>query len=446
MKVAAGPVAADEPVAQGVRRKVFLRLIPWLLTLYVIAYVDRVNVSYATLEMSADLGFSPRIYGFGAGIFFVGYFLLEVPGAIIAQRWSVRRWLCRIMVTWGLVGAAMGFIHTATEFYWLRFLLGAAEAGFFPAILVYLNKWFIAEDRAKAVAWLMSAIPLALIFGGPVSGLLLECNWLGLAGWRWLFIIEGLPAVFLGIATLWMIPENPADARWLSEAEKQWLTGRLAAERQQKLREGGSLTLGRAFRDPRVLLLSAAYFFGLVASNGLGFWLPTIIKSLSGLSPWTVSLLVSLPYSLGFVAKIAAGWSSDRTGDRRWHTIGLLGLGAAGLAGGAVSLGQPVLALVCVCVAVIGLTGYSPSFWAHALGLLGGTAGAAAIGLINSIGNLGSFAGPYMMGWVRESSNSFTAGVLLLAGSAVVTAVLVFIATPGARRPDLFLHSTHRFP
>jgi ACS family tartrate transporter-like MFS transporter len=167
---------------------------------------------------------------------------------------------------------------------------------------------------------------------------------------------------------------------------------------------------------------------------------------LSGLSPWTVSLLVSLPYSLGFVAKIAAGWSSDRTGDRRWHTIGLLGLGAAGLAGGAVSLGQPVLALVCVCVAVIGLTGYSPSFWAHALGLLGGTAGAAAIGLINSIGNLGSFAGPYMMGWVRESSNSFTAGVLLLAGSAVVTAVLVFIATPGARRPDLFLHSTHRFP
>jgi ACS family tartrate transporter-like MFS transporter len=429
------PQDSEASLGRKLRRRVFLRLIPWLLALYVIAYVDRVNVAYATLEMSGELGLTPAVYGFGAGIFFFGYFLLEIPGAVIAARWSVRRWLCRIMVTWGLVGAAMGFIHTATEFYWLRFLLGAAEAGFFPAILVYLNRWFIAEDRAKAVALLMSAIPLALIVGGPVSGLLLGCNWLGLAGWRWLFILEGLPAVFLGIATLWILPENPADARWLDEKEKKWLTDRLAAERAAKALEGGGMTLGRAFRDSRVWLFSAAYFFGLVASNGLGFWLPTMIKSLSGLSAWTVSLLVSLPYSLGLVAKIVVGWSSDRTGDRRWHTIGLLGLGAAGLAGGALSQGRPVLALFFICVAVIGLTGYSPSFWAHALGLLGGTASAAAIGLINSIGNLGSFAGPYMMGWARQSSDAFTAGVLLLSGSAVVTAVLVFIATPKRARP-----------
>lgn len=423
-------VTAEAVGTRAMRRRIFLRLIPWLLVLYVISYLDRVNVAYATLEMSGDLGLTPAVYGFGAGIFFVGYFLLEVPGAVIAARWSVRRWLCRIMVTWGLVGAAMGFIHTATEFYWLRFLLGAAEAGFFPAILVYLNKWFIAEDRAKAVALLMSAIPLALIFGGPASGLLLECHWLGLAGWRWMFILEGLPAVLLGIATLWMIPENPADARWLDATEKQWLTDRLTAEREKKAREGGALTLGRAFRDPNVLLFAAAYFFGLVASNGFGFWLPTMVKSLSGLSAWTVSLLVSLPYSLGLVAKIVAGWSSDRTGDRRWHTIGLLGLGAAGLAGAALSQGLPGLALFFVCIAVLGLTGYSPSFWAHALGLLGGTASAAAIGLINSVGNLGSFAGPYLMGWARQSSDAFTTGVLLLAGSAVVTAVLVFVATP----------------
>lgn len=427
------PATLDAVVERAVRRRVFVRLIPWLLALYIISYVDRVNVAYATLEMSGDLGFSPEVYGFGAGIFFVGYFLLEVPGAVIAARWSVRRWLCRIMVTWGLVGVAMGFIHTATSFYWLRFLLGAAEAGFFPAVLVYFNKWFVAEDRAKAVALFMSAIPLALVFGGPVSGWLLGLNWLGLAGWRWLFILEGAPAVFLGIATLWMIPEDPASARWLNDREKEWLERRLNADRAARQTGPGRLT--DAFRTPAVLLFAAAYFFGLVASNGLGFWLPTIVKSLSSMSAFTVALIVSLPYSLGFVAKVAAGWSSDRTGERRWHTIVLLGLGSTGLVGGALAQGRPGLALVCVCIAVIGLTGYTSSFWAYALGLLGGTASAAAIGLINSVGNLGSFAGPYLMGWVRQTSNSFTAGVLLLAGSALVTALLVGFATSSHKRP-----------
>jgi ACS family tartrate transporter-like MFS transporter len=421
----------DTAVSLRARRKVFVRLLPWLLALYVIAYIDRVNVSFATLEMSADLGFSPAVYGFGAGIFFVGYFLLEVPGAVIAQRWSVRRWLCRIMVTWGAVGVAMGFMRTAAEFHWLRFLLGAAEAGFFPAILVYLNRWFVAEDRAKAIALFMSAIPLAYILGGPLSGVLMKLDWCGLTGWRWLFILEGFPAIVLGVATLWMIPEKPAEARWLDDTEKHWLEARLAREAAERLaRDGGSLTLWRAFRDPRVLLFAAAYFFGLVASNGLGFWLPTMVKSLSGLSTLTVTLLVSLPYSLGFIAKLVAGWSSDRTGDRRWHTVGLLGVGAIGLVGGALAQGSPLLALLFICVAVIGLTGYSPSFWAYALTMLGGTAGAAAIGLINSIGNLGSFVGPYLMGWIRQSSDAFTVGVLVLAGSAVITALLVLIATP----------------
>jgi len=410
---------------------VFLRLIPWLLLLYIIAYVDRVNVSFATLDMSADLGFSPAVYGFGAGIFFVGYFLLEVPGAVIAQRWSVRRWLCRIMVTWGAVGVAMGFMHTAREFYWLRLLLGAAEAGFFPAIMVYLGKWFVAEDRAKAIALFMSAIPIAYIVGGPLSGVLMQLDWLGLAGWRWLFILEGAPAILLGIATLWMIPEKPADARWLAPDERQWLEERLAREEAERhARHGGTLTLWRAFREPGVILFSVAYFFGLVASNGLGFWLPTMVKSLSGFSTLAVTLLVSLPYSLGFLAKLAAGWSSDRTGDRRWHTVALLGLGSVGLIGGALTQGQPILALVFICVAVIGLTGYTPSFWAYALSMLGGTAGAAAIGMINSVGNLGSFAGPYLMGWIRQSSSAFTLGVLVLAGAALLTAALVLVATP----------------
>lgn len=417
------------------RRRVFWRLMPWLLLLYIVAYLDRVNVSFATLEMSADLGFSPRVYGVGAGIFFIGYFLLEVPGAVIAQRWSVSRWLCRIMVSWGVVGMGMGFMHSERQFYWLRFLLGAAEAGFFPAILVYLGRWFVAEDRAKAVALFMSAIPLAYIVGGPVSGLLMSCSGFGMAGWRWLFLLEGFPAVVLGIATLWILPEKPESARWLSDDERRWLGGRLEQEREERARrDGGTSSLWRAFRDPGVLLFSAAYFFALVASNGLGFWLPTMVKSISGLPTLAVTLLVSLPYSLGFLAKLVAGWSSDRTGDRRWHTIGLLGLGAVGLVGGALSQGSPVLALLFICVAVIGLTGYTPSFWAHALGMLGGTAGAAAIGLINSIGNLGSFAGPSMMGWVRQSSHAFTLGVLLLAGSAIITAGLVMAASPQARQ------------
>lgn len=425
---------ADAALGARVRRKVFRRLLPWLLLLYVIAYVDRVNVSFATLEMSADLGFTPAVYGLGAGIFFVGYFLLEVPGAVIAQRWSVRRWLCRIMVTWGAVGVAMGFMDTATEFYWLRFLLGAAEAGFFPAILVYLGQWFVARDRAKAIAWFMSAIPLAYILGGPVSGLLMRMEAGGLAGWRWLFILEGLPAMGLGVATLWLLPDRPAAARWLEPAERQWLEEQLAREPAGRTaRDGGAFRMGQAFREPAVLLFAAAYFFGLVASNGLGFWLPTMVQSLSGFSTLAVTLLVSLPYSLGFIAKLAAGWSSDRTGDRRWHTAGLLGLGAVGLGGGALTQGVPILALGFICVAVIGLTGYTPSFWAHALSLLGGTAGAAAIGLINSVGNLGSFAGPYLMGWIRQSSAAFTLGVLALAGSALVTAALVLVATPRTR-------------
>jgi ACS family tartrate transporter-like MFS transporter len=426
------PAALDVQAARAVRRRVFLRLIPWLLALYVISYLDRVNVAYAALKMSDDLGFSPEVYGFGAGIFFVGYFLLEVPGAVIAARWSVRRWLCRIMVTWGLVGVAMGFIHTATGFYWLRFLLGAAQAGFFPAVLVYLNRWFVAEDRAKAVAFFMSAIPLAQVFGGPLSGWLLGSHWLGLAGWRWLFILEGSPAVLLGVATLWMIPEHPVKATWLDDREKHWLARRL--EEDCATRTDGPKRLAGAFHSPAVWLFAIAYFFGLVASNGLGFWLPTMIKSISGLAAFTVALLVSLPYSLGFIAKVAAGWSSDRTGERRWHTLGLLVLGATGLAGGALAQGRPGLALVCVCVAVIGLTGYTSSFWAYALGMLGGTASAAAIGLINSVGNLGSFAGPYLMGWVRQASSSFTAGVLLLAGAALLAALLVGLATTGRQR------------
>lgn len=413
-------------IANRVRNRVMGRLMPYLILLYVVAYLDRVNVSYAALEMTADLGFTAEMYGLGAGIFFVGYFLLEVPGAVIAQRWGVRVLVCRIMLTWGVLAVAMGFIQTAQQFYWLRFFIGAAEAGFFPAMIVYLGHWFRTADRGKAVALFMSAISLAMVIGGPVSGVLLKLDWLGLAGWRWLFILEGMPAVVLGITSWFFLTERPADAKWLPDDEKAWLVAELERERlAREALQTRKPTVWQALCDPRVLIFSTAYFLGLLASNGLGYWLPTMIKSLSGFSNFMVGLLVSLPYSLGVIAKVLAGWSSDRTGERRWHTAGLLLLGGAGLAAVAMLEAHLAFALLFLCIAVIGLTGYTPSFWAYATSFLAGTANAAAIGLINSIGNLGSFAGPYAMGWLKEHSTGYAAGVWMLAASSVMTALLV---------------------
>lgn len=429
---------ADDPdIASRTRLRVMWRLMPYLIVLYIIAYLDRVNVSYAALEMTADLGFTASTYGFGAGIFFVGYFLLEVPGAVIAQRIGVRRLICRIMLTWGLLAMAMGFINNAQQFYWLRFLIGAAEAGFFPAMIVYLGHWFRAADRGKAVALFMSAISLAMVIGGPVSGALLQIKWLGLDGWRWLFILEGLPAVILGVTTWFFLTERPEDAKWLPDDEKAWLVGELARERAAREHGQQTMSIAQALCDPRVLLFALAYFFGLIASNGLGYWLPTMMKSLTGFSNFTVALLVSLPYSLGVVAKVLAGWSSDRTGERRWHTVSLLLLAAGGLAAMATLQTHLAFALVSLTIAVIGLTGYTPSFWAYATSFLAGTANAAAIGLINSIGNLGSFVGPYAMGWLKEHTTGYTAGVLSLAASSVITALLVLAARPFSKPKPL---------
>jgi MFS transporter, ACS family, tartrate transporter len=419
----------SQHIAQRVRNRVMVRLMPYLVLLYIIAYLDRVNVSYAALEMTADLGFTAATYGLGAGIFFVGYFLFEIPAAVVAQQRGVRRLVCRIMVTWGILAMGMGFIQNATQFYTLRFLIGAAEAGFFPAMIVYLGQWFRASDRGKAVAVFMSAISLAMVLGGPVSGALLKLSWLGIEGWRWLFILEGLPAVLLGVSVLFFLTERPQDAQWLPDDEKTWLVAELERERlEREAAQTQKPSIMQALSDPRVLLFAVAYFFGLIASNGLAYWLPTMVKSWSGFSSFTVGLLVSLPYSLGVIAKVLAGWSSDRMDERRWHTAGLLLLGGVGLAAMAMLQNHFVLALAFLCVAVIGLTGYTSSFWAYATSFLAGTANAAAIGLINSIGNLGSFAGPYAMGWLKDRTTGYTAGVLVLAASAVMTALLVLAA------------------
>jgi len=412
-------------VAESARRRIARRLLPYLFFLYIIAYLDRVNLSYASLEMSGALGFTAEIIGFGAGIFFIGYFLLEIPGAILVERWSARAWIARIMISWGIVAMLTGFVHTAHQFYTIRFLLGASEAGFFPGIVVYLTHWFRYEDRAKAMAMFMAAQSISNIIGSPVSGLLLGINWLGLAGWRWLFILEGIPAVLFGIVTIFYLTDWPHQAGWLSQDEKQWISGEL--EREKKAKETvRSYRVRDALRQPEVVLLALALFFMAGAVYGFNFWLPTILKKLSGHSNLFVTSVSALPYCIGLIATLLVGWSSDRTRERRWHAALCMIIASLGLGLSVVSH-RTDLAVLMFCLAAVGMYGYLSAFWSLPSSFLTGTAAAASIGLINSVGNLGGFAGPYAVGYISKRAHNFTAGVLCLSASALMAGVLVLL-------------------
>jgi D-galactonate transporter len=409
---------------------------PYMFLLYIVAYLDRVNLSYAWLAMKDDLRFGDDVYGLGAGIFFIGYFLLEIPGSILVEKWSARGWIARIMVSWGIVAILMGFIHTKPQFYSARFLLGAAEAGFFPGIIVYFSHWFRYEDRAKAVALFMAAIPVANIIGSPVSGLLLGVNWLGLAGWRWLFIIEGAPAIIFGVVTIFYLTDRPHQARWLPDDERDWLTGELEREKHAK-QATHSYSIMQAFRHREVVLLTLAYFFMVTAVYGFNFWLPTILKKVSGSSNLVVTLISALPYCVALVAILLVGWSSDRTKERRWHTALSMIVASIGLLLSVVAHDQTVLAVLMFCVAGAGMYSYLPGFWALPTSFLTGTAAAASIGLINSIGNLGGFVGPYVVGYLSQATNSYVGGVLYLATSALVAAVLILALRATRQRRSL---------
>src|SRR5712671_528371 len=349
----------DTPIVARCRRRVVRRLMPYLFLLYIIAYLDRANVGFAALQMKGDLGFTDDIIGFGAGIFFIGYFVLEIPGSILVEKWSARGWIARIMITWGIVAILMGFLHTKNQFYVLRFLLGAAEAGFFPGIIVYFSHWFRYEDRAKAVAMFMAAIPIANILGSPVSGLLLRVNWLGLAGWRWLFIIEGAPAIVFGVVTIFYLTDRPHQARWLQEDEREWITAELDQEHQKKQRTH-SYGILQAFRHREVILLTLAYFFMVTAVYGFNFWLPSIIKKISGSSNLTVTLISTLPYCVALLAILLVGWSSDRTRERRWHTALSMIAASLGLLLSAVAQDRTALTVVMFCLAGAGMYSYLP--------------------------------------------------------------------------------------
>ena len=419
-------------IEQSARRRIALRLLPYLWLLYMIAFLDRVNVAYAALEMSSDLHFTDAVFGFGAGAFFVGYVLLEIPGALIVERWSARRWIARIMLSWGLVTVLLGFVQTARQFYLARFLLGAAEAGFFPGVLVYLTHWFGRQDRTKAVAALMSAIPLASIFGSPIAGKILSAHWHGLAGWRWLFILEGIPALFFGVFTIFYLTDWPAQSSWLTKEEREWITGELEREKQSK---ASSISVWQALRQRNVLMLTLIYFLGTAGLYGFTFWLPTILKRASGYSTWVVTLLVTLPYLAALAATLVNGWHSDRTQERRLHAAIPLFVGGAALLCAMVWSSHTWTQLAFFILFAACVHGYQPCFWALPTATLTASAAAASIGMINSLGNLGGFAGPYLVGYLSTRTGSFVPalGVLmcgLLLGGTVV------LCLKGIHHPD----------
>ena len=422
-------------LAVRTRNRITRRLMPFLICLFIVAFIDRVNLGFAKLEMTGELGFNPEMIGFGAGIFFIGYFLFEIPGTLLVETWSARKWLARIIISWGIIATLMGFIQNSTHFYVARFLLGAAEAGFFPGVIVYLSHWFRYQDRAKAVAMFMAAIPVSNIFGGPLSGWILGVNWLGLAGWRWVFIIEGFPAVILGIITIFYLTDRPKDAKWLAEDERAWISAELEREKEFK-KSKRTFSIWEAFRHRNVLLLAAGYFCAVTSAYGFNFWLPTILKGLSDYSNLQVSVISALPYCAGLLAMLVIGWSSDRTRERRWHTAFSLLAVSAGLFLSAIAAENAIPAIMFFCLAGAGLYAYLPGFWAIPAAFLTESAAAASIGLINSVGNLGGFVGPYIVGYLNNKTNSFYAPIIYLSCSALAAAILILLVQHSAKTSE----------
>lgn len=415
-------------------RRITRRIIPFLFVLYLVAYLDRVNVSFAALEMTRDLNMTNKEFGFGAGIFFLGYFLLEIPGAVLVEVWSARKWIARIMITWGILSAMTGFVRNANELYIVRFCLGLAEAGFFPGMIVYLSHWYRGVDRAKAVASFMIAIPASEIIGAPISAYLMKLDWYGLEGWRWLLILEGIPAVVLGFVTLFYLTDRPKDAKWLKDDERDWITRELAAE-SERLKSSSHTHILSGLRDKRVLLLVGAYFALMNVSYALVMWLPKILKATYGHTTFATTMLTAAPFLVATPLILWIGWHSDKTRERPWHAAGpLLCCAAATLA---MRLeGVPLIAAVFLfAVSAAGMQSAKGPIWAIATTLLSGKAAAASVGLINSFGNLGGFFGPFAVGWLSSgSTGAFGSGLAYIAGAAVAGAALVLLAGRLARR------------
>jgi ACS family tartrate transporter-like MFS transporter len=394
------------------------RLIPFMSLMYVVSFLDRVNISFASLTMNHDLGFSPQAYGFGAGIFFWGYFFFEVPSNLMLQKVGARLWMCRICVTWGVLSMLQAFVKDPISFSILRFLLGAAEAGLYPGMVLYMTYWFPSSTRARFIALFLGGVPLSVVIGGPISGFLLGISGHGLAGWQWMLILEGIPSLLCGIATLWILPDGPAKANWLSTEEKQIIAARLAAEPP-----GALHSFKETLLDPRIWLLIIPDFSIVIALYGLNLWQPQMVKAL-GYSNLQTGFIVALPYLLAIGAMVALGASSDRSGERAGHVA----FGAfAGMAGmlGAVWFSSHLLIILSLCIAASGIYAALAVFWTLPASMLRGTAAAGGLALLNSFSNLGGFFGPYLMGWARQQTGNFTLGMTLLSGMLVLACVSV---------------------
>ena len=419
--------SAEIDIGASARTRIAARLLPFLFLLYVANYLDRTNIAYATLGMKGDLGLTDSVFGTASGIFFLGYLLLQIPGALLVERWSARLLLAITLIAWGALTVLTGFVRTPLELYGARFLLGAAEAGFFPGVVVYLSHWFIYQDRAKAVSRFMSAIPIAAILGGPLAGAILGLHWFGLPGWRWLFFLEGVPAILLGVATLLWLPDRPAEARWLRSEERDWLAARLADERRAKAHLE-HVTIWQALGDRRVVLLTVGLFFCYTGGYAFWFWMPTMLQRLTG---WAdvqrIGWIGALPFVAGLIGMLLLGWNSDRTRERRWH-FAIPQLTAA-LALGAWLLAPHSNGLLVVVFTLIGFgtTAHLPSFWALPTSFLANSAAAAAVGFINCTASIGGFFGPMIIGSFSQRTGSFDGGFVFMIVCWTIAAVLVLL-------------------
>lgn len=415
------------------RAKVSRRILPCVTLLFILSFLDRVNLSYAALDMNRDLGFSPSVYGFGAGIFFLGYLLFEIPAAMLVEKRGARLWLGRMLIAWGIAATLMGVVRNTGEFYALRILLGVAEAGFFPGIILYLGRWFRKADRARAVGALAIGLPAANLIGAPLSGWLLRQHWLSVPGWRWLFLLEGLPSVIAGVATLLWLTDRPRDARWLSADERDWLESAIAGESLPapsaplQPRFGTELRASAGGRTLALLVL--IWFLDNMGVYGFNLWLPMMIKKASGFSSAAAVTIASLPFVGALVAAAVVSLSSDRSKERHWHTGLPLVTFGTGLALSVLFAQNLWLAFAMLSIAALGLTSGTPGFWALATATGSGSQ-ATRIAAITSAGALGGFCGPYVMGYLRTVTGEFSAGLILLAAATMLAGALVLLALP----------------
>jgi D-galactonate transporter len=404
--------------------KVTWRIIPFMMLCYLLAYLDRVNVGFAKLQMSSDLHFSETVYGLGAGIFFIAYFLVEIPSNIIMHRVGARLWMARIMISWGIIASCMAFVTTPTAFYVMRFLLGLAEAGFYPGVILYLSYWYPSHRRGKMFAAFAAAVPLSGLIGGPVSGLVLHSfsGVMNYAGWQWLFFIEGLPSIAVGICAIFVLTDGISKAKWLTADERALLEEQIRADSTHKVDQ----KLGDVFRNGRVWLLTAIYFCMICGFYTVGFWLPTLIASTGVKDPLQVGMLTMIPYGAAAVTMLLVSRSADRRRERRWHLAFTAVLCAVGLIMSAVFADQPVLAMIGLTLAAMGGLSTLPLFWSLPTAFLGGSAAAAGIALINSWGNLAGFVSPYLIGFIKDLTHSTKPGLYVMAAALLFGTLLIF--------------------